>query len=257
MSKKLPLEGIRVVDVTLVWAGPHCTQLLAEWGAEVIRVEPRSRMQPSTRGSAAHITQEQVDRAKGTGSALFMSFPDNKAGERPYNRSPAFNSHARNKRSITLDIMTPEGQAMFRRLIAESDVFVENNVPVTIERANATYEELSKVNPKLIMLRMPGYGLDGPYKNYRTFGTHMEGMAGHHHIRSYPNLDPSMTGDSFTGDAAAGVQGAFAVMLALRQRKRTGKGQQIEMALAEGFIPYMGEFMMDYAMNGRVTEPQG
>ena len=257
MSKKLPLEGIRVVDVTLVWAGPHCTQLLAEWGAEVIRVEPRSRMQPSTRGTAAHITQAQVDRAKGTGSALFMSFPDNEAGERPYNRSPAFNSHARNKRSMTLDIMTPEGQEMFRRLIAESDVFVENNVPETIERANATYEELSKVNPKLIMLRMPGYGLDGPYKNYRTFGTHMEGMAGHHHIRSYPDLDPSMTGDSFTGDAAAGVQGAFAVMLALRQRKRTGKGQQIEMALAEGFIPYMGEFMMDYSMNGRITEPQG
>jgi crotonobetainyl-CoA:carnitine CoA-transferase CaiB-like acyl-CoA transferase len=214
-------------------------------------------MQPSTRGTAAHITQAQVDRAKGTGSALFMSFPDNEAGERPYNRSPAFNSHARNKRSMTLDIMTPEGQEMFRRLIAESDVFVENNVPETIERANATYEELSKVNPKLIMLRMPGYGLDGPYKNYRTFGTHMEGMAGHHHIRSYPDLDPSMTGDSFTGDAAAGVQGAFAVMLALRQRKRTGKGQQIEMALAEGFIPYMGEFMMDYSMNGRITEPQG
>ena len=260
MSKKLPLEGIRIIDVTVVWAGPHCTQLLAEWGAEVIRVEPRNRMQPSTRGQTAHVTKEQVDAVRNstaTAGSLFYAFPDWDPGETPFNRSPSFNSHARNKKSMTVDIMTPEGRDIFRRLVAKSDVFIENNVPETIERAQATYEELSEINPRLIQLRMPGYGLTGPYKNYRTFGTHMEGMTGHHHIRGYTDMDPSMTGDSFTGDAAAGVQGAFAVMLALRQRKRTGKGQQIEMALAEGFVPYMGEFMLDYSMNQRVTEPQG
>ena len=191
MSKKLPLEGIRVVDVTLVWAGPHCTQLLAEWGAEVIRVEPRSRMQPSTRGSAAHITQEQVDRAKGTGSALFMSFPDNKAGERPYNRSPAFNSHARNKRSITLDIMTPEGQATFRRLIAESDVFVENNMAGRMDRLGISYEMLKELKDDIIMLRMPAYGTNGPYRDYRAFGIHMEGVIGHSLLRGYADMGTS------------------------------------------------------------------
>ncbi len=255
--KKLPLEGIRVVDVTVVWAGPHCTQLLAEWGAEVIRVEPVNRMQPVTRGIQAHVSREAVRAAQGNGLSSGFAFPDGDPGDRPWNRSPSFNSHARNKRSMTTDIMHPEGREMFRRLIEISDVFVENNVPETIERAQATYEELSKINPKLIMLRVPGYGLSGPYKNYRTFGTHMEGMTGHHYIRGYPDMDPSMSGEALTGDAAAGVNGAFAVMMALRHRRRTGKGQLIELALAEGFIPYLGEFILDYTMNGRVTEPQG
>lgn len=254
--KRLPLEGIRVVDVTVVWAGPHCTQMLAEWGAEVIRVEPLQHIQPSTRGAEAQVTQEAVDRSADTRIPLY-SYPGRQVEPRPWNRSPAFNSHARNKKSMTVDVTTPEGLGVFRRLIAVADVFVENNVAETIEKAQIRYEDLVEYNPRLIMLRMPAYGLNGPFKNYRSFGTHMEGMTGHHHLRSYPNLDPSMTGDAFTADAAGGVVGALAVMMALRHRRRTGKGQLIELAQAENFMGYLGEIVLDTGMNGRNWPSQG
>ena len=252
----LPLHGVRVLDITVVWAGPHCTQLLAEWGAEVIRVEPLQVIQPNTRGAETIYTKEQVQRARGSGNA-FLSFPDNDPGPRQWNRSPGFNSHARNKRSMTVNITTPEGRAVFLDMVKIADVVVENNVPETVERAGFTYADLAVVNPRIIVLRMPSYGLSGPYKNYRSFGTHMEGMTGHHYLRSYPNLDPSMTGDAFTVDAASGVMGAFAVTMALRHRRRTGEGQHIELAQAENFLPYLGEFILDYSMNGRSPEPQG
>ena len=253
---RLPLEGVRILDITVVWAGPHCTQLLAEWGAEVIRVEPLQHIQPNTRGAETRVTKELAESYRGSGQLLY-AFPDRDPGARPWNRSPAFNSHARNKRSVTLDIMTPEGLAVFKRLIAVSDVLIENNVPETIEKAGITYEQLAPLNPRLIMLRISAYGLSGPYKNYRSFGSHIESMTGHHYIRGYPDLDPSMTGDAFTADAAGGVQGAFAVMLALRHRRRTGKGQQIELSLAENFLPYLGELILDHTLNGRLLEPQG
>ena len=256
MAKGLPLQGIRVVDVTVVWAGPHCTQLLAEWGAEVIRVEPLQHVQPSTRGGEQRVTKAQVDAMRAAGQTG-LGFPDWDPGERPWNRSPSFNSHARNKLSMTCDIMTPEGLDIFKRLVAVSDVVVENNVPETIEKAGITYEDLAKVNPRIIMLRMPAFGLSGPYKNYRAFGTHMEGMVGHHWLRGYPGMEPSYTGEAFTADAASGVLGAFAVTMALRHRRRTGRGQQIEMAQSENFVNYLGEYILDYTFNGRVAEPQG
>lgn len=252
----LPLHGVRVLDITVVWAGPHCTQLLAEWGAEVIRLEPLQVIQPNTRGAENPITREQAQRARGT-SNLFMAYPDFDPGPRPWNRTPGFNSHGRNKRSMTVNVATPEGRDVFLTMVAISDVVVENNVPETVERAGFTYADLTTANPRIIVLRMPSYGLSGPYKNYRSFGTHMEGMTGHHYLRSYPNLDPSMTGDAFTVDAASGVMGAFAVMMALRHRRRTGKGQHIEMAQAENFLGYLGEFLLDYSMNGRSPAPQG
>ena len=256
MTNRLPLHGVRVLDITVVWAGPHCTQLLAEWGAEVIRVEPLQHVQPNTRGGETRTTREMALRTRGTGM-LYSAYPDFDPGKRPWNRLPSFNSHARNKRSVTLDLNFEEGRDAFLKLVAVADVLVENNVPETIERVHCTYPELAAVNPSLIMLRMPGFGLSGPYKNYRSFGTHMESLTGHHYLRSYPDLDPSMTGDAFTADAASGVTGAFAVMLALRYRRRTGKGQQIELPQAENFLSYLAEPLMDFAMNGRNTKSQG
>src|SRR5829696_1594581 len=253
---RLPLEGVRVVDVTVVWAGPHCTQMLAEWGAEVIRVEPLQHIQSSTRGAEVQVTQAMVD-SNADARIPLHSYPGRQVFPRPWNRSPAFNSHARNKRSMTVDVTMPEGLEVFRRLIAVSDVFVENNVAETIEKAQIRYEDLVEYNPRLIMLRMPAYGLSGPFKNYRSFGTHMEGMTGHHHLRSYPDMDPSMTGDAFTADAAGGVVGALAVMMALRHRRRTGKGQLIELAQAENFMSYLGEIVLDTGMNGRTWPSQG
>jgi crotonobetainyl-CoA:carnitine CoA-transferase CaiB-like acyl-CoA transferase len=255
-SPHLPLHGVRVLDITVVWAGPHCTQLLSEWGAEVIRLEPLQVIQPNTRGAESRFTREQVLRARGTGNT-WMAFPDNDPEPRQWNRSPGFNSHARNKRSMTVNVATPEGREVFLKMVSIADVIVENNVPETVERAGFTYPDMAVVNPRIILLRMPSYGLSGPYKNYRSFGTHMEGMTGHHYLRSYPHLDPSMTGDAFTVDAASGVAGAFAILMALRHRRRTGEGQLIELAQAENFLSYLGEFILDYSMNGRSPEPQG
>lgn len=252
----LPLEGIRVAEVTVVWAGPHVTQLLGEWGADVVRVEPTNRIQPYSRGGERVVTKEVALRS-GQQGVLASAYPDFDPGDDPWNRAPAFNAHARNKRSMSCDVMSPEGREAFLRLIEQSDVLVENNVPVTVERANLTYDVLREVNPRLIMLRMPAYGLEGPYKNYRGFGTHVEGMIGHHWLRGYPDGTPDETGEAFTADALAGVMGAFAVTSALMHRERSGVGQQIEMPLAESFLPILGEWILDYTMNGRVAQPQG
>jgi benzylsuccinate CoA-transferase BbsF subunit len=254
--RSLPLARVRIVDVTVVWAGPHCTQLLAEWGAEVIRTEPLQHIQSNTREGGARITPEMIQRARAAGG-IAPAYPNDDPGTRPWNRVPAFNSHARNKLSMTVDFTYPEGRAAFLELVKIADVVIENNVPETIERPRLTYDDLVKVNPSIIMLRMPAYGLNGPYKNYRSWGTHMESMTGHHHLRGYPDMDPSMTGDAFTADAAADVMGAFAVLAALRYRRRTGKGQLIELAQAENFLGYLAEPMMDYALNGRDRGPQG
>jgi crotonobetainyl-CoA:carnitine CoA-transferase CaiB-like acyl-CoA transferase len=257
MTRRLPLEGVRVLDVTVVWAGPHCTQLLAEWGAEVIRVEPLTHIQPNTRGAEIRLSRTAARSLAGNGSLLSGAYPDRDPGDHPWNRNPAFNSHAHNKRTFTLDVMEQGGLDVFKQLIAISDVLVENNAPDTIERAGLTYSALSRVNPRLIMLRISAFGLSGPYKNYRNYGTQIEAAMGHHLIRGYPDADPTITGDAYAADAAGGVHGAYAVLLALRHLRRTGEGQQIELSLAESFLPYMGEAILDYTMNGRSSGPQG
>lgn len=254
---RLPLEGVRVVDVTVVWAGPYGAQLMADWGAEVIRVEPITRVQPSTRGAERRTTLAQQAAIGTQGLAAGGSFPEYDPALDPWNRNSGFNSHARNKLSMTADITTPEGRELFCRLIAKSDVLIENNVPETIEKAHITYEELLAYNPKLIMIRMPAFGLSGPYKNYRALGTHIEGMIGHHYLRGYPDGTPDECGDVYTGDAVAGIQGAFAVSMALRHRARTGEGQLIELSQAENFLPLLGEQILEWTMNGNDPGPQG
>ena len=253
----LPLDGVRVADVTVVWAGPYVTQLLSEWGAEVIRVEPRTRIQPLTRGADMQPPPEPALRHLAQMGMTLFAYPDFQAGDDPWNRSPGFNSHARNKLSMTADITTPEGREIFLDLIEKCDVLVENNVPETIEKANLTYDVLKERNPNLIMLRMPAFGLSGPYKNYRALGTHIEGMIGHHYIRSYPDETPEAAGDVYTGDAVAGVMGAFGVAMALRARRRTGRGQMIELSQAENFLPILGDFILDWTANQRDAGPQG
>ena len=245
----LPLEGIRVAEITVVWAGPHVTQLLGEWGADVIRIEPANRVQPFTRGMERVPTPEQVRELLARGAPV--GYPDNDPGADPWNRSAAFNSHARNKRSMTCDIMTPEGRAAVLRLVEQCDVLVENNVPETIDKAGLDWPALAERNPRLVMLRMPAFALDGAYRNFRAFGLHVEAMIGHTLLRGYPDASPELLSESLASDGISGVQGALAVMMALRQRQRTGKGQLIELPLTEGFLPVLGEFVMDATMNGR------
>ena len=254
----LPLEGIRVLSLTVVWAGTHVGQLLAEWGAEVIRVEPRTAIQASTRGAERPPPPPDVLKTVAEmGVGGLVGVPDFEGGEEYWNRSAAFTSHARNKLSMTGDVMTPEGREAFLRLAAISDVVIENNVPETIEKAGLTYDEIRESNPEIIMLRMPGFGLSGPYKNYRGFGMHMEAMVGHTYLRNYADERVEAAGLAVTGDAVAGVTGAFAVAAALRHRRRTGKGQLIELPQAEAFLSVLGEAILDQTANGRTMPPQG
>lgn len=250
---RLPLEGIRVLDLTIVWAGPHATMLLADWGAEVIRIESTYTMQPNTRGRLANPPPDMPRLRKDWG----YSYPDWEPGENPWNRYPIFQSHGRNKLSMTVDMLRPEGRAVVDDLFRTADVFIENNVPSTIEKLDLTYEDLRKVRPDLIAVRMPGYGLNGPYKNYRSFGVQVECTAGHTLVRGYPDADQSSVDAVYLGDGAAGASGAFAAMMALRHRAITGQGQLVEVSLGENFVPYLGESIMDCSMNGRVHATLG
>jgi len=252
---KLPLEGVRILDFTVVLAGPYSTMQLADWGAEVIRVESLQHFAPSTRGQLARPPREMIEAlmngAAGTGYA------DGPLDYRPWNRSSAFNAHARGKRSMTVDLTRPEGQQVFERLIAMSDGIVENNLPPNIEKQGVTWERLSKVNPRLVMVRIPGFGIDGPYRSLRSMGHFMEAIAGHPAIRTYPDLSPEYIPLGVPSDAASGMMAAFAFLCGLRYRDRTGEGVFIEQATAENFVPLIGDFVMDYTMNQRLWPQMG
>ena len=253
-DERLPLEGVRILDFTVVWAGPYAAMQLADWGAEVIRVESLFHIEAGTRGALARPSREMIEAQANTG---IMGFPDDQPGERPWNRSAAFNHHGRNKKSVTVDLSRPEGREMLDRLVAISDGLIENNLPGHIEKRGITWERLAAVNPRFVMLRCPGYGLDGPYREQKAMGIHMEALAGHEVTRSYPDLGLEYAPVAAPADAASGIGSAFAFLMGLRQRDRTGKGLLVELATVENFVPLMGEFTMDYTMNGRVWEKMG
>ena len=251
-AEGLPLKGLRVLDLTVVLAGPNATTLLADWGAEVIRVEPVSRLQPITRGHRARPTQELVDANRN----WLVAYPGWEPGDHPWNRWPHFNAHGRNKSSMTLNLDEPEGARIFRELVSISDVVFENNVPATIDKLRLGYAELRKIRPDLVMVRMPAYGLEGPYAGYRSLGAHLEGTAAHTYVRGYPDTDPSERDDVYFGDAVAAATSAAAVLMALYRRRRTGEGGVVEVAQAESLIPFFGDIILDYQMNGRIAQAQ-
>ena len=244
---KLPLQGIRVLEFGVVWAGPYCAAFLAGMGAEVIKIESIKKFIPMTRGQIARPTGEDLRNLPTSVGAT----PDRLPGKRPWNRIPLFNAHASNKLGMTVDLLQPKGKKALMDLIAISDVIVENNPTETMEKLGISYEEIRETNPGLIMCRMPAYANEGPYQNHRSFGFHIEGVVGHTLLRGYSDMDPSAVTSVLMGDAASGTQGAFAVLSALHHRRRTGKGQLIELSQAENLIPFMGEAFMDYTMNGR------
>ena len=250
---RLPLEGIRILDMTVVWAGTYCATLLADLGAEVIRLESVKRLPPITRGYMPYPPKEVIEGLP----AFVAAMPGREPGRRPWNRYPLFNAHGRNKLGMTVDLTQPSGMDIFRRLVAVSDAFVENNVTETMDKLDISYEMMREVNQRIIMLRMPAYGNSGAYRNYRSLGVHMEGVVGHTIVRGYEDMDQSANTNVFAADAAGGAQGAFAMLAALHFRKRTGKGQLIELAQTENMMAYTGRFFMDYAMNGRDSSTLG
>lgn len=255
----LPLAGVRVIDMTVVWAGPFASQLLAEWGADVIRMEPISAIQPQTRGAerAGSLTRDSVERAVAHGTLSAAGYPDCDPGPDPWNRGALFNSSSSNKRSFTGNVITPSGREVFERLVAISDVIVENNLPSTAAKMGIDYQRLRRINPGIIIVRMPGFGLSGRYADYRSWGNHLEGMAGHHIVRSYPDMTLDAVGETYACDSIGGLTGALAAVMALRHRARTGHGQQVEVAQIEAFMQMMGTEILDYTMNGRVAGPIG
>ena len=185
---KLPLEGIRVLDITVVWAGPFATMLLADLGAEVIRVENIKHFPTATRGTMIRPTKAAM------AGSLGSSYPDREAGERPWNRFAWFNQTGRNKLSMTVDLTQPKGKEIFKDLIKISDIFIENNAAGTMEKLGLGHKELHWVKPDLIMISMPAFGNTGPYREYRGFAPIIESLSGHTWLRGYPGRDPSQTG---------------------------------------------------------------
>jgi crotonobetainyl-CoA:carnitine CoA-transferase CaiB-like acyl-CoA transferase len=241
----LPLEGIRVIDMTVVWAGPFGGALLGDLGAEVIKIDSTQRLDPNSRGQ--NFTIEQLRENGGNPS------PEAKI----YNLSANFNSVGRNKKSVTMDLNRPEGREVFYRLAKNSDVFIENNAPAVVRRLGISYDVLQQHNPGLIMASLPAFGATGPYSHFRAYGANMEAVVGHTLLRLYPDTDATNATGVFLADAAGGATGAFAVMAALYHRRKTGRGQYIDLSQAENVMHTLSQAVMDYSMNGRIQGSPG
>ncbi len=253
---QLPLNGIRLVSMTPIWAGPFAETILADWGAEVIRVESLQYFPQGTRGVAPRHPGFAVGLVKGHYSAYLREGYDEVNG-RPWNRSCMFNQHARNKLSCTMDVVRPKGREMFRRLIQVSDIFLESNIPSAMEKLDLGYDVISDWNPRIIMMSLSAFGHSGPYKYHRSQGLLVEAFSGGVFNRGYADRDVSTNSMVVHPDEAAGLTAAFILAISLHQRDKTGRGMYIDMAQVETVIPQMGEIIMDYAMNSRVQGAMG
>lgn len=223
-----PLRGIRVIELGQLIAGPYCGQMLADFGAEVIKIEP-----PKI-GDA----MRQWGRSDADGETVWWSVI------------------ARGKRSVTLDLRRPEGQEVLRSLVAEADVLVENFRPGTLERWGLGPETLSEINPRLIMARISGFGQDGPYAQRAGFASVCEAIGGLRHISGYPDRPPVRVGLSL-GDTMAGVNAFIGVLLALQHRQRSGRGQVVDSTIYESILGLTEALVAEYDAMGHVRERNG
>lgn len=239
-----PLQGVRVVDLTVVWSGPGSTALLGDLGAEVIRLEGNNR---TSRQVSARTTKELIASTGYHGG----TYPDKDPGERPYDRTALFNWHSRNKLAACANLETPEGHAAAIELLRISDVLVENNSNGTLEKLGLGHEELLEINPRLIVARMPPLGMTGAMSDYLGYGPNFNSLVGIAAMDGYEGEAPDSAGENYHMDEAAPAGLAFAVMTALWDRERTGLGGLIEFPQAEAVMAEVGEFVLDYQMNGR------
>ncbi len=215
-----PLQGIRVVDLTRVWAGPLGTRILADLGADVIKVEAASGRGVATpRPGQGH-------------------YPDGEPGDRPWNRQGSFNKLSRNKRSLVLDLKADDGRAIFLELVAQSDLVVENFSAGTMDDLGLGYEALRGARPDIVYLSMPGFGSSGPYRNYVAYGPSIEPKTGLPWLFGYGEGEPHVTGLALP-DATAGTVAAAAACTALARRRLTGLGAHVDMSQQEGFIGFL------------------
>ncbi len=233
----LPLEGIRVLDFTQVYAGPTCARLLSDLGADVIKVEGVRRMD---------ITRNFV-------------MPENDSSDDYWNKAGYFLLRNGGKRSLTLDFSEESGGAgveIVKKLIPHCDIVMESFTPHVMEKFGLDYESLKGIRRDIIMISLSGYGQDGPWRDWSAYGMGLEPASGISSITGYRGGDPLRTGISFT-DPYSGIVGAGAVLSALIYRRRTGKGQYIDLSEQEAAIPVVGYALMDYAMNGRPPRRMG
>ncbi len=249
----LPLTGIRVLDLGVVLAGPQAALLLADLGAEVIRVESTQYFPPQTRGIFAHPPEQVVKNS----IPISGGYPNREPGERPWNRFPWFNTHARNKLGMTVDLRQPAGIAIFRRLAAVSDVLLSNQSPGTLEKLGLGYDALARENPGLVYVEASSFGASGPSHDYRALGLQMEAFAGHDLLRHYRDRDVSSNTWAVTADAAGALGMALAAQMALYARRRTGRGQYIDLSMIENFVGLIGPQVLDFMYNGRVPQSLG
>ena len=230
---RLPLAGIRVVDMSHVWSGPLCARLLADLGADVIKVEA-----PGRRTAGA-----------GPGGSATELPP----GLQPWNRQPLNNKLNRNRRGLAIDLKTAEGRDVFLRLIDTADLLVENFSERVLPSLRLGHDVLAERNPRLVHVAMPGFGLSGPYRPYVAYGPSTEPMTGLGALMGYSDAEPRGTSTAVL-DAMAGTMAAVAAVDALLARQRSGAGSLVELSQHECGIAYFGEYLIRRQREGR--EPQ-
>ncbi len=231
--KRLPLEGIRVADLTMVWAGPFATKILAEMGAEVIKVE----------------SPQAWDLVR-----TLIPMP---GVEEFWNCSYYFNDYNRDKKSVTLHLGDPRGRELFLRLVERSDVVIENYRADVLEKLGLGYEVLRERKRDIILVSMAGFGKTGPERDYVGYGPIIEQMAGLASLTGYGDDGvPYKTGISY-GDPVAGAAAAGAVALALIRRRRTGEGAFIDLAQREVMATLIGEAFVRASLRGEVPPHRG
>lgn len=223
-----PLTDLRVIEMGQLLAGPFCGQLLADFGAEVIKIE-----------------------APGIGDPMRQW-----GREKPHGKSLWWPVVARNKKSVTLDLRTEEGQQIVRDLVRGADILIENFRPGTMERWNLGYEQLSAINPRLVMVRVTGFGQTGPYSSRAGYGAIGEAMGGLRYVVGDPSTQPSRMGISI-GDELAAVHACMGAMFAIHARERTGRGQIVDSAIYEAVLNMMESLVTEYDVAGYVRERTG
>ena len=223
-----PLADLRLIEMGTLLAGPFCGQLMGDFGAEVIKVEPPGKGDP----------MREWGQEKAHGMSLWW---------------PVI---ARNKKSVTLNLRENEGQEIARDLISKADFLLENFRPGTMERWNLSYEELKKINPGLIMIRVSGYGQTGPYSKRAGFGAVGESMGGLRYVCGDPLAPPSRMGISI-GDSLAATFACVGALSALHHRERTGEGQVVDSAIYEAVLNMMESLITEYDKAGYIRERQG
>src|SRR5215510_12994923 len=237
------LQGLRILDMTQIAAGPYATLLLGFMGAEIIKVESCSRMDIN-RGLARPTPEP------------YRMYPQGIPGERPWNRSAHHIHRNVNKRSVTLDLASPQGKELFLRLTAICDALIENYRASVLDRLGLGYAQLSAANPQLVYVKISSQGASGPETDYGSLGSTLEQTAGLASITGYEDGRPLMTNETYP-DPVVGILAVGALMAALRQRRQTGKGTFIDLSQREVTVAMLGEYVVDHSVTGRVPGPLG